>query len=168
MTLILVGGGSRSGKSRHAQELALAAAGPERPCYIATAVVDGDDEMAERVQRHRDDRGDAFVTEEVPLELAEALRRIPAHRTVIVDCLTVWLANVLFANRTPDHAAVIAAARSRAGTTILVTNEVGEGIVPMHPVSRAFRDEAGFMNQAMATAADEVVFLRFGIPQRVK
>ena len=168
MTLILVGGGSRSGKSRYAQQLALDATSTGRAIYIATAFVDDDVEMRERVQRHRADRGDAFDTVEAPLALADAIAATPSERPLVVDCLTVWLANILHAGQPADHAAVVAAARARAGLTVLVTNEVGEGIVPMHPVTRAFRDAAGFMNQHYAAAADAVYFLRFGIPQQVK
>ena len=168
MTLVLVGGGARSGKSRYAQERALASARGVPPIYIATATVHDDAEMAERVQRHRDDRGSQFETVEAPLELASTLWAVPSDRVVLVDCLTLWLANIMHAGLEPDHGAIIDAARGRSGLTILVTNEVGEGIVSMHPVSRAFRDAAGFMNQRYATAADEVVFLRFGIPQQVK
>ncbi len=168
MTLVLVGGGARSGKSRYAQQRALDAASLERPIYIATAFADDDVEMRERIDQHRTDRADAFETLEAPLELAEAIAGLPADRAVVVDCLTVWLANVMHAGRTADHAAVIAATRARSGLTILVTNEVGEGIVPMHPVTRAFRDAAGFMNQQYAAAAHAVFFTRFGIAQQVK
>lgn len=168
MTVVLVGGGSRSGKSAYAQQLAMDCAGEGRPYFVATAMVSEDDELADRVQRHRDDRGDAFDTIEEPLELAATIRSLPDSATVLVDCLTIWLANVMFADATPDFDAVIAAARQRHGHTIFVSNEVGEGIVPMEKLSRDFRDLSGFMNQAFAKAADSVVYLRFGIPQKLK
>lgn len=168
MTLILVGGGARSGKSTYAQDRALALAAGARPLYLATSDPTGDEEMLDRVRRHRDDRGDAFDTVEAPRDLAGALNAAPPTAVILVDCLTVWLANVLMADGEVDLEAVLDAARSRTGHTLFVTNEVGEGIVPMHPVSRRFRDESGFMNQRFAAACDEVVYLRFGLPQRLK
>lgn len=168
MSLVLIGGGSRSGKSAYAQQEALAGAGDRTPVYIATARVDDDPEMVERIRRHQDDRGSAFATVEAPIDLAKALVEVDAMVPVVVDCLTVWLANVLEQELEPDLTALIAAAHARAGDTFLVTNEVGEGIVPMHPVARRFRDESGFMNQRMAAAADRVIFMHFGLPNRLK
>jgi adenosylcobinamide kinase/adenosylcobinamide-phosphate guanylyltransferase len=168
MSIILIGGGSRSGKSSYAQHAALARAEGRKPVYIATARIDDDIEMRERIQRHRDDRGDAFTLVEAPLDVASALSALDTSVPVVVDCLTIWLANVLEHDRKPDPDALIISARGRTGATYFVTNEVGEGIVPMHPLARRFRDESGFMNQRMAAAADEVIFLRFGLPQRLK
>lgn len=168
MSVILVGGGSRSGKSRYAQAEALAQAVGCQPVYIATARQDDDPEMAERIQRHRGDRGDAFILIEAPLELAPALAGADPAVPAVVDCLTVWLANIMEQGVEPDIETLIATARARSGDTYFVTNEVGEGIVPMHPVARRFRDQSGWMNQRMAAAADSAVFMRFGLPQRLK
>lgn len=170
MSVILVGGGSRSGKSSYAQGEALVRARADdcQPVYIATALPDDDPEMADRIWRHRNDRGDAFTLIEAPLELAPALAGADRAVPVVVDCITVWLANVLALGMEPDFEPLIATARGRSGDTYFVTNEVGEGIVPMHPVGRRFRDQSGWMNQRMAGGADSVVFMRFGLPQRLK
>jgi adenosylcobinamide kinase/adenosylcobinamide-phosphate guanylyltransferase len=163
----MVGGGSRSGKSSFAQSLALSMAGDSRPLYVATAAADGDEEMAERIARHIADRQGRFDTVEEPLHVAETLASSDRDAVVLVDCMTVWLANARYHGEA-DVDSVIAAARARSGTTILVSNEVGEGIVPMDPVARAFRDASGFMNQRLAGAADEVYYMHFGIAQQIK
>lgn len=160
--MILIGGGARSGKSRFAQELALRLS--PNPTFIATAQA-SDDEMAARIKRHQDDRNTAFKLIEEPVHLENALTK--ATGVALVDCLTLWLSNNL-ENKSYDFEKVIKAAKLRAEETIFVTNEVGEGIVPMHPVSREFRDLSGQMNQKFALESDEVYFLRFGIAQKIK
>ena len=161
MPLVLVTGGARSGKSAFA--LARANGG----VYIATAEA-GDDEMRERIARHRAERGPAWTTVEAPLDPAAAL---PAAGTALIDCLTLWISNLMLAGR--DDAAIYAAAEHLAGkasacTTIAVTNEVGLGIVPEHPLARRFRDVAGRVNQIFAARADEVWLLVCGQPLRIK
>jgi adenosylcobinamide kinase / adenosylcobinamide-phosphate guanylyltransferase len=159
--LILVTGGCRSGKS--ALAMRLAARGEAPRTFLATAQV-FDDEMASRVARHRASRpADWGLVEEplrVPEALAEALR---GARTVLLDCVTLWISNLLCAEETltEDAAtaraeALAAAARAGGGTVVAVTNEVGWGVVPATPLGRAFRDCAGRANQVLAREADEV------------
>jgi len=159
MALILVGGGARSGKSRWALARALRLG--SRLVYIATAEA-LDEEMSARIARHRAERGSAFQTIEEPLELARAIRSTDGD-ALIVDCLTLWLANGI-----GDVEGTIAAAREHTGEVIFVTNEVGCGIVPDNALAREFRDRAGFVNQRFAEAADEVYWMVFGQAVRVK
>ena len=165
MAVILIGGGSRSGKSRYALELARQRGA--RPVFLATAqALDGD--MAERIRKHREERGDGFVTLEEPLELAAALRALPDCDAVVVDCLTLWVSNLMLAGRGIPTEELIAAARATAATVVFVSNEVGCGIVPENALARQFRDLAGALNQRVAAAADEVYWMVFGIPVKVK
>ena len=166
VTLVL--GGARSGKSGHAEALAEAAAA-ER-LYLATGTA-GDAEMAERIARHRARRGEGWTTCEEPLDLADALAaQSRADRPVLVDCLTLWLANLLFAERDPvrETRRLIDALPGLAGPVVFVSNEVGLGIVPDNALARLFRDEAGRLNQAVAAAADRVVFVAAGLPLVLK
>jgi adenosylcobinamide kinase/adenosylcobinamide-phosphate guanylyltransferase len=167
MTLIFIAGGARSGKSRKGEELAKSIAGSAKPIFIATAEA-VDDEMTSRIKKHQDDRGDAFSLVEEPKNLSKILREIDSGATVLVDCLTLWLSNNMMGEGTDSNESVIAAARTRRGATIFSSNEVGEGIVPMHPVSREFRDLSGIMNQEFARACDKVYFMKFGIAQELK
>jgi adenosylcobinamide kinase/adenosylcobinamide-phosphate guanylyltransferase len=160
--LILVGGGARSGKSRFGMELALRLSA--NPTFIATAQA-SDDEMADRIKRHQMDRDPAFNLIEEPIDLVAAINK--SDDVILVDCLTLWLSNNL-ETKTYDFQAVITAAKNRKEETFFVTNEVGEGIVPMHPVSREFRDLSGRMNQEFAAASDAVYFLQFGIANKIK
>lgn len=167
--MILVGGGSRSGKSRTALEM-LNAAGPRRG-FIATAQA-WDDEMRERIACHRKERGSEIVTWEEPFAVAE---RISAeggeYDGILVDCLTLWLSNHMLAE-TPcledKYRRLIDAAVSSRARVILVTNEVGCGIVPENALARRFREEAGKLNQLAASRADEVHWMIFGIGVRIK
>jgi adenosylcobinamide kinase/adenosylcobinamide-phosphate guanylyltransferase len=159
MALVLVGGGARSGKSRWALDRARKHGG--RLVYIATAEA-LDDEMSKRIARHRSERGDEFRTVEEPRELARAIRSAQGD-AIVVDCLTLWLANVM-----GDAEETIAAAKEHAAEVICVTNEVGCGIVPENALAREFRDRAGRMNQGFAEAADEVYWMVFGQALRVK
>lgn len=163
MALVLVGGGARSGKSRWALERARKRGG--RLVFIATAEA-LDDEMAARIARHRADRGDEFKTIEAPVELAHAIRSAQGD-AIVVDCLTLWLANVM-SDVEERMEAVIAAAKEQAAEVIVVTNEVGCGIVPENALAREFRDRAGIMNQRFSEAANEVYWMVFGQPLRVK
>jgi adenosylcobinamide kinase/adenosylcobinamide-phosphate guanylyltransferase len=168
--LILVLGGARSGKSRYAQQLA------ERlwsnPVFLATAEIT-DDEMAARIAQHRADRGARWQCIEEPLDLAGALARAVAQGDgVLVECLTVWLANVLVKEGESGvearQKALLETLRQRQCDIILVSNEVGLGIVPEYPLGRQFRDMAGWLNQALATDADAVVFIAAGLPLMLK
>jgi adenosylcobinamide kinase / adenosylcobinamide-phosphate guanylyltransferase len=186
--LTLVLGGARSGKSRYAQSLCEPA-----PCviYVATARIEdgaGDHEMRERIARHRADRPAEWQIVEEPLDLSRAVRESPIDATLLIDCATIWISNLMweFEDRSGteqeklildkvDH--FIDAVRLRAegltgagtaGEVIIVTNEVGSGLVPEHPVARAFRDLQGFANQRLAQAADNVVFIVAGLPLRLK
>jgi adenosylcobinamide kinase/adenosylcobinamide-phosphate guanylyltransferase len=167
MTLIFIAGGARSGKSRKGEELAKNLAGSSRPVFIATAEA-VDEEMTSRIKKHQDDRGTAFDLVEEPKNLTKALKDVDTDATVLVDCLTLWLSNNMMGEGTDSNQSVIDAARARKGSTIFISNEVGEGIVPMHPVSREFRDLSGIMNQEFARASDKVYFMKFGIAQELK
>ena len=158
--LTLVLGGARSGKSRHAESLF----GPGPRTYIATAQA-FDDEMRARIATHRADRAnDGWLTIEEPFDLAGALLR--AETPVLVDCLTLWVSNLLLADRPiPDLEAALAA---RAHRTVLVSNEIGLGIVPDNALARQFRDEAGRLHQRLAAIADTVTLVVAGLPMRVK
>lgn len=162
VTLVL--GGARSGKSRYAEGLVTAQGGPW--VYIATARV-WDDEMAERVAHHRGDRGPGWTTVEEPLELTGALRAHAADGTgVLVDCLTLWLTNLMMAEADIDAetAALTAALAGLPGRIVLVSNEVGMGIVPDNALARRFRDHAGRLHQAVAALAPRVVLTIAGLP----
>jgi adenosylcobinamide kinase / adenosylcobinamide-phosphate guanylyltransferase len=171
VTLVL--GGARSGKSTHAEKLvtgSLFGAVPRPAVYIATAEA-GDVEMATRIMAHRTRRGAAWTTIEEPLKLAEALEAAAAHgQPVLVDCLTLWLSNIVLAERdpTPEADRLVQAVRRAQGPLILVSNEVGHGIVPSTPLGRMFRDEQGRLNQRIAEACDAVVFVAAGCPILLK
>jgi adenosylcobinamide kinase / adenosylcobinamide-phosphate guanylyltransferase len=166
-TLALVLGGARSGKSRHAE--ALVTALPPPWLYIATGEP-RDNEMAARIAEHRTRRGAQWRTVEAPRDLAGALAAAPADAAVLVDCLTLWLTNVMLAGADID-AEIVRLERAlaqRGGPTVLVANEVGLGIVPDNALARRFRDVAGRLNQRLAARADRVVLLVAGIPMPVK
>jgi adenosylcobinamide kinase/adenosylcobinamide-phosphate guanylyltransferase len=161
-TLVL--GGARSGKSRYAEAL-LAAANPRT--YLATAEP-GDAEMTERIRRHREQRGPAWATREAPIELPEAIRAETG--ALLVDCLTLWVSNLMARNRDLESAAeqLCGAIRRPGGPVVLVSNEVGLGIVPENALARAFRDHAGRLNQRVAAIADRVLFVAAGLPLALK
>jgi adenosylcobinamide kinase/adenosylcobinamide-phosphate guanylyltransferase len=165
--VVLVTGGVKSGKSRRA--LALAERAPRT--LVATAVP-GDEEMRERIAAHRRERGADFATVEEPLDVARVLAERP-DGDAVVDCMTLWLSNLMGAGIAAEEgprrvAALVEAARKRRGATIFVTNEVGMGIVPAYPSGRAFRDAAGSMSQALAAAADRVLLMVAGLELRLK
>ena len=165
--LTLVLGGARSGKSAFAETLAQERG---RGVYVATAER-VDDEMARRIEAHRARRGEGWRTVEAPLELADAVRRESGpHSCLLVDCLTVWLGNLLHHGRDVDAALeeLLESLRSAAGPVVLVANEVGLGIVPDNAMARAFRDHAGRLNQAVAAIAERVYFVAAGIPLALK
>jgi len=164
----LVMGGARSGKSRYAEELVERQ--PGACVYLATAEA-GDAEMAERIRRHQARRGARWHTIEAPLELTATLSRLAVPATaVLVDCLTLWLANLLGAGRNAeDEIGGLLAALSRlGGPVVFVSNEVGLGIVPEGELARRFRDHAGRLHQGVAAAAQLVAFMVAGVPLLVK
>jgi adenosylcobinamide kinase/adenosylcobinamide-phosphate guanylyltransferase len=166
-TLALVLGGARSGKSRHAESLVTAL--PPPWLYIATGEP-RDNEMAARIAEHRARRGALWHTVEAPRDLAGALAAAPADAAVLVDCLTLWLTNVMLAGADIDAeiGRLERALARRGGPMVLVANEVGLGIVPDNALARRFRDAAGRLNQRLAARADRVVLLVAGIPMTVK
>jgi adenosylcobinamide kinase/adenosylcobinamide-phosphate guanylyltransferase len=166
--LTLVLGGARSGKSRYAEQLVECAA--ECGTYCATAEA-GDAEMAERIAAHRARRGAFWRTVEVPLALAPAISaEARSGSPVLVDCLTLWLSNLLMAGRPPEEEAraLCSALREAAGPVVLVANEVGMGLVPETPLGRKFRDAVGWVNQEIAALAGRVVFVAAGLPLVLK
>jgi adenosylcobinamide kinase/adenosylcobinamide-phosphate guanylyltransferase len=165
VTLIL--GGARSGKSVYAEGLL---AGYGQRLYVATAEA-GDAEMAERIRLHRDRRGEDWQTIEEPLELATTLAaEARADRPVLVDCLTLWLANILAAGRDAETEtqALAVALHGLAGPVVLVSNEVGSGIVPDKSLARQFMDCAGRLNQVVAGSAHRVLLITAGLATTLK
>jgi len=167
-TSLLVLGGARSGKSRFAQAQAEMDSG--NLVYIATAQA-YDAEMADRITRHQGDRGPRWQTVEAPLDLPHAIATHAALGTVLlVDCLTLWASNILLAghDQPAEIAALTAAIAAASGKIILVSNEVGLGIVPDNALARQFRDLAGDINQAVARVAERAVFIVSGLPIPLK
>ena len=165
---LLVLGGARSGKSRHAQAVAEASGGAL--VFIATAQA-FDGEMTDRIARHRADRDARWRTLEAPLALPEAIAAADRPgATVLVDCLTLWASNLLLADADTDAAAaaLVATLEQTNARVILVSNEVGFGIVPDNALARRFRDVAGLLNQRVAAAVAQVDFVIAGLPQRLK
>ena len=169
MPLILVGGGSRSGKSIFALELARQRGA--RRAFVATAQA-FDDEMRERIAHHRAERDASFTTIEEPLELARTLHENAAlFDVIVVDCLTLWVSNLLMCEQREIEtlgAELVQVAAESSALCIFVTNEVGSGIVPENALARKFRDLAGRLNQQAARSAGEVYLLTFGIASRLK
>lgn len=168
MSVTLVLGGARSGKSVYAEGLVCAL--PPPWIYLATSEP-RDNEMAERVQLHQSRRGQDWITIEEPLDLAACLERSDiAERPMLIDCLTLWTSNLMHAERDVETACqtAVSALQKRPGPTVLVSNEVGLGIVPDNALARRFRDEAGRVNQRIAAMADKVIFVVAGLPMTVK
>lgn len=168
-TVDLVIGGARSGKSRHAEQLAQEAQdGGLAVTYIATAEV-RDAEMAERIAHHRASRPTHWRTLEAPLALAESLRGASkANTCILVDCLTLWLSNLMLAEKEAEIDALLGLLPKLPGRIILVSNEVGWGIVPENALARRFRDEQGRLNQRIAALADNVTLVAAGLPLVLK
>jgi adenosylcobinamide kinase/adenosylcobinamide-phosphate guanylyltransferase len=165
---VLLLGGARSGKSAYAQTLAEAAARDR--LYLATAEA-GDQEMAERIARHQETRGAGWTTREEPLDLVEALAaEARPGRVVLVDCLTLWVTNLMFSGRNVEAevARLAEAVGAIGGPAVLVSNEVGLSLVPEARLGRDFRDLQGRANAALARACDAVVFLAAGLPTLLK
>ena len=169
----LVLGGARSGKSSHAEKLVagtLFGAPPRAAVYIATAEA-GDVEMATRIMAHRTRRGPHWSTIEEPIKLAQALAEAAARSApILVDCLTLWLANLMRASADLDEAQdeLLAALADLAPPVVFVSNEVGLGIVPDTPLGRAFRDAQGRLNMRLAERADRVILMTAGLPLLLK
>jgi adenosylcobinamide kinase / adenosylcobinamide-phosphate guanylyltransferase len=166
LTLIL--GGARSGKSRYAERLVLASGLP--PVYVATAQA-LDAEMAGRIADHRARRSASWRTIEEPVDLVGVLlRECRPDQAVLVDCLTLWLTNLMAAQRPvqADSARLLELLPVLPGTLVLVSNEVGLGVVPADAMARAFIDHAGWLHQRIAEQADVVVFMAAGLPLHLK
>ena len=167
--IVYVSGGARSGKSRFAETYA--ARSGDDVTYLATAQA-FDDEMRDRIARHRGDRPSAWHTAEEPLDVARAAwdARTP---TLLLDCLSLWVSNLLLAGEPEDRMLaatddLLAALRERGGLSVLVSNEVGLGIVPDNALARAYRDALGRVNQRVAAASDEAYLLVSGLPLQLK
>lgn len=175
--ILLVTGGSRSGKSGYAQKLAEALQGPR--AYLATCPI-LDEEMAERCRKHQEVRSAAaWETLEEERDIADMIRKDRKHSVILVDCLTLWVNNLMYRAEQEgclmteedianDCRHVLDACGAFSGKVIFVTNEVGMGIVPDNPASRRFRDLAGRCNQIIAAGADKVIFMVSGIPWFLK
>ena len=165
--LTVVIGGARSGKSRIAEQLVVLSGRPK--LYLATAQA-FDDEMNDRIRRHRRDRGEGWETLEVPLDVAPLLPKCQPKFTLLFDCATLWLSNHLLADSDLDREidALLAALSACPAPVVLVSNEVGAGIVPENALARRFRDEQGRLNQRLAAQADLVVGVMAGLPFALK
>ncbi|MFN3522481.1 MAG: bifunctional adenosylcobinamide kinase/adenosylcobinamide-phosphate guanylyltransferase [Phenylobacterium sp.] len=169
MAWTLVLGGARSGKSAYARREAEAAPRRGRLVMIATAEAH-DSEMAERIARHRAERDAAWATLEAPRDLAGAVCGLAPDDVAVVDCLTLWLSNLMLdeADVGANLARLASALSASPARLLVVSNEVGQGIVPDNALARRFRDEAGFMHQRLAAAADRVVLVVAGLPLVLK
>jgi adenosylcobinamide kinase / adenosylcobinamide-phosphate guanylyltransferase len=167
--LILLLGGARSGKSTIAGAIAVRIGAPI--WFLATARAD-DEEMESRIAAHRKDRPDGWTVLEAPVEVGQALGSAPEHVTVIIDCLTLWISNLMVDHTDPTILEmvedVIALTVKRSAQTIVVSNEVGSGVVPMNPVGRRFRDLQGRANQQFAGAADSAYMVIAGKALRLE
>lgn len=174
-------GGARSGKSSFATNEALKIDG--KKAYVATAEA-LDSEMKERIEKHKKDRGNEWDTYEEPLNISGLIKKIESsYRVIVLDCLTLWLSNILHITQTPEkevqrlikelkafkNSSLVSASGGRHSSLIfIVSNEVGMGIVPENEMARKFRDMAGFLNQKVAEIADEVYLVTAGIPMKIK
>lgn len=165
--LTLVTGGAASGKSLYAERLVRETGLLKN--YFATAQI-WDDEMADKVRAHRESRGPGWETVEPGIDLAAAIRSAPAEAAVLIDCATMWLTAVLMADADPEDRVpeVLEAMAERDGPIVLVTNEVGQGVVPDTPMGRAFRNIQGRFNQRAAAQADSVIAVMSGLPLALK
>ncbi|MGD1955335.1 MAG: bifunctional adenosylcobinamide kinase/adenosylcobinamide-phosphate guanylyltransferase [Sphingomonadales bacterium] len=170
--MVLILGGARSGKSTLAlkEAEALAQSRAKQPCFVATAEA-LDAEMQDRIARHKAERGDHWQVMEAPLDLVAAIEAAGATAgAVLIDCLTLWLSNVMHHDRDVDAEvkAVLNASRVAQCPLVFVSNEVGLGLVPQTPLGRRFRDAQGRLNQAFAEQADTAVFVAAGLPLSLK
>ncbi|MHB8071760.1 MAG: bifunctional adenosylcobinamide kinase/adenosylcobinamide-phosphate guanylyltransferase [Candidatus Cryosericum sp.] len=162
--MILITGGEKSGKSTYALRLALEQGA--RRAFVATAEA-FDDEMRLRIKRHKEERGDLFETIEEPVEIPSVLRRLSSYDVVLVDCMTTWLGNLMYYKRDigtmKDELLT-----SISGNEIIVTNEVGMGIIPLEASTRAYVEDLGRLNAALAQRAERVIFMVSGLPLVLK
>jgi adenosylcobinamide kinase/adenosylcobinamide-phosphate guanylyltransferase len=170
--LVFIIGGARSGKSSFALRKALAESDEKSRVYIATAQA-LDEEMEERIEKHKMDRGSAWATCEAPLHLGRAVRAAcGVYAVALIDCLTLWLSNLLCSNLDPGEAEAdfldALGGPDRPIDIFVVSNEVGMGIVPENEMARQFRDAAGRLHQRLAGLADEVYLMATGIPLKIK
>ncbi|MGB9597266.1 MAG: bifunctional adenosylcobinamide kinase/adenosylcobinamide-phosphate guanylyltransferase [Candidatus Poribacteria bacterium] len=173
MGVIFIIGGARSGKSSFALQLAKGIGG--KVAFIATAQA-GDEEMLKRIQIHKQDRPEEWTTIEEPFDIASAIDSAKGHNIVIVDCITLLISNLLCSTENLDDISwifnkienLINSAKEFVGTAIIISNEVGMGIVPENRLAREFRDMAGMANQMIANSADKVYFCFSGIPVLIK
>jgi adenosylcobinamide kinase/adenosylcobinamide-phosphate guanylyltransferase len=167
MGLTFILGGARSGKTAYA--LREAGARPGRRVMIATAEA-LDEEMAARIARHQDERGEVWTTVEAPRRLADAVRDLAAGDVAVIDCLTLWLTNQMLDEADLSAAVfdLVEVLAASPAELFAISNEVGQGIVPDSALARRFRDEAGWMHQAVAVAADRVVAVMAGLPLVLK
>ena len=166
--LTLVLGGARSGKSRHAEALV---EGSGLACHYLATGTPGDGEMAARIEAHQARRGAHWVLHEAPLALATTLAAVAApDRAVLVDCLTLWLTNLMVAEHDLDAATVdlLAGLERTRGPVVFVSNEVGQGVVPMNAMARRFVDQAGMLHQRLGAVADRVDLVTAGLPLTLK
>jgi len=170
MPVTLILGGARSGKSRRAECITKSL--DQRPIYVATApLIDHDHEWLARIEKHRRDRGDVWQLLEEELELSLVLQEhAVSGRAVLIDCMTLWLSNLMYAGRDIEHEIELLAELlpQLSGHVIMVANEVGMGLVPENAEGRAFRDAQGRLNQRLAAIADHVEFVAAGLPLRLK
>lgn len=168
----LILGGARSGKSHHAQTRALALAMAKRaPVLCVVTAQARDAEMAARIAQHQADRPPAWQVVEAVYDLPEAIAGAPAEAIVLVDCLSLWLSNLLCdapATLPARSAALIAAVQARRGDLLMVSNEVGWGVVPDNPLARSFRDEAGRLHQGLGQVCERVTLVVAGFPTSLK
>lgn len=169
-SIYLVGGGCRSGKSKFALKLADSIPGPK--IMLATAMAH-DEEMQDRIRRHKEERAAHWQTLEEPLALAEVVGKISQPSVLLIDCLTLWVSQLMFAQKSQAEILaagdqLIAALQEGQHSAVLVTNEVGMGLVPEYPLGREFRDLMGWIHQRIAQHADEVYFTAFGISLPMK
>lgn len=177
--MVLILGGARSGKSRYAMQLAREWAGDGQVVYLATAEA-GDEEMAERIRRHQRDRPEGWRTAEAPRDVVSTVAEVGTEAAVIiVDCITLWVSNLLLVEGDPaagdredtilaEVQALAQTATDACASVILVSNEVGLGVVPPTVLGRVFRDVCGRAHQLLAQAADEAYMMWAGLPQRIK
>ena len=171
MSLVFVGGGARSGKSSFAQNLALDYARKNKQLnqlhFIATAKAI-DEEMVNRIQKHQLDRSQYFQLHESPLEVVDTLAKIPKLEIVLLDCVSMLISNYLVSGIVFNSEILVTELTSRSGLTVVVANEVGNGVVPEYELGRVFRDLNGQVNQLIVARADEVYILNFGIATKLK
>ena len=175
--LVLVLGGTRSGKSRFALRRVGELAGADARVWFLATAWPGDPELDDRIARHRRERPSSWPTVEVGQDLAAAISAVDAGDPILLDGLSLWLSGILGDDTTSDAidplldgpvAAAVAAMRAHRGPLLVVSDDVGGGIVPMHPGARAFRDLAGIVHQRVAAVADEVVLTVAGLPLQLK